>query len=162
MTNRQQDEDQERLIVSGCEIPSPLLDFTIPFELTNGNSRSGKKKRRSCTKRDAEIMIKKHFHRDVPKIRLKPVTIKLFRILGIGHVLWDGGNVLCGNAKQLIDALVSTGVLVDDSLRYVSEPILYEQIHDNRELGPATRIAIWRTKDLPQGYKDVTKWHSQT
>lgn len=125
----------------------PILDFTIDFELTNGNGAGKRKNRRQNTKQEACIEIKRVLGRVPPKIRGYRVVLRIDRILGPRQVLWDSGNILAGNAKQLIDALVSVGIISDDSNKYLAEPVLSGQIHDNRELGPGTRIRIWREKD---------------
>tara|TARA_S200002703_G_C3750082_1_gene230773 strand:+ start:605 stop:1021 length:417 start_codon:yes stop_codon:yes gene_type:complete len=125
----------------------PILDVTINFELTNGNGAGKRKNRRQQTKQEACIELKKAFGREPPKIRGYRVVLRIDRILGPRQVLWDSGNILAGNAKQLIDALVSVGIITDDNNKYVTEPVLSGQIHDNRRIGPATRIRIWREKD---------------
>ena len=49
-----------------------------------------------------------------------PVTIIVTRVLGKGERKWDADSVLRGSCKQLIDAIVATGLLVDDGPKYVA------------------------------------------
>lgn len=124
----------------------PVLDFTINFELNNGSGASKKRNRRSLTRDEAIHEIKRVLGRRPPKIRGYRVVLRVDRVLGPRQVLWDPPNVLTGNAKQLVDALVASGILTDDSDKYIAD-CLSGQIHDNRSLGPATRIRIWRESD---------------
>ena len=74
------------------------------------------------------------------------VTVK--RILGKGQRLYDPDSILRGNCKQLIDAVVDAGLLVDDSTRHIGR-VLGLQDANQRERGPSIEISFWEHQDEP-------------
>lgn len=120
-----------------------LLSVTLPIELTNRNDGQGKAWYAShTTRQDFEAQI------IVMGLRRTPFACKTWcvwtRILGPGQKLWDCSSIFRGNAKQLEDALVACGWWHDDCPKYITE-VIGRQETNQREIGPAVRIDIYRS-----------------
>lgn len=72
------------------------------------------------------------------------ITVK--RILGKGQRLFDPDSILRGNCKQLIDAVVDSGILTDDSSKHIGR-VLGMQDASQRDRGPAIEITFWESPD---------------
>ena len=74
------------------------------------------------------------------------VDITVKRILGKAQRLFDPDSILRGNCKQLLDAIVDSGILVDDSSRHIGR-VLGVQDATQRDRGPAIEITFWKSPD---------------
>ena len=74
------------------------------------------------------------------------VDITVKRILGKAQRLFDPDSILRGNCKQLVDAIVDSGVLIDDSSKHVGR-VLGMQDSSQRDRGPAIEITFWESPD---------------
>ena len=74
------------------------------------------------------------------------VSLTITRVLGKGERLWDNDSILRGSAKQLLDAIVGTGLLADDNPKYVSL-VVGLQDDTQRELGPRIDVGFYETVD---------------
>ena len=74
------------------------------------------------------------------------VDITVKRILGKGQRLFDPDSILRGNCKQLIDSIVDSGVLTDDSSKHIGR-VLGMQDATQRDRGPAIEITFWESPD---------------
>jgi len=111
----------------------------LPWKLSNGNEGQDKDWRRAdVTRKKAEQLARAFRRRPMEELSLVTVT----RILGRGERQWDCDSILRGNAKQLIDALVSAGWFYDDSPQWISGCLGFQD-STRREIGPATEIGIW-------------------
>lgn len=72
------------------------------------------------------------------------VDITVKRILGKAQRLFDPDSILRGNCKQLVDAIVDSGVLIDDSSKHVGR-VLGMQDASQRDRGPAIEITFWES-----------------
>lgn len=117
------------------------VEIYIPFELRNFNDGRGYHWRRRIRDRRLAASILRTMGRIPAEPIQGPVRITITRVLGKHQQLWDQDSVLRGNAKELIDALVAVGWLVDDGPRVVTEAI-GQQDATRRDEGPATHILI--------------------
>lgn len=69
------------------------------------------------------------------------VGLVVTRHLGKGDRLWDMDSVLRSSAKELIDSLVESGYIKDDSPKYVAW-VVGLQDDSNRQAGPFTTVEI--------------------
>lgn len=122
-----------------------LIDVLLPFELTNGNSGQSKHwaqaHRQRKRFREALGLI---LRRRVPFN--SPVILEITRKLGPGQRMWDEDSIGRGNAKQLIDTLVSRGWFHDDSAKWICR-CDYRQDATDREHGPAIRVRVLTPED---------------
>ena len=112
----------------------------VPIELTCGNKGQGNSWHASHTQRQVIE----------DTLRLLDMTSKPFpyrvdmivtRILGKRQSLWDSPNILRGNSKQLIDALVACGWLTDDGPKYLRH-CDGRQDDTRRGEGPAVEVTF--------------------
>ena len=122
----------------------PLLDVTLPIELTNGNDGRGSKWFRTASvRKKIEATVRLLHSQRVPFAEC--VTLSLTRILGRGQRLWDSDSILRGNSKELIDALVVCGWFHDDSPKWIAETHACQDA-TQRENGPAVRVQVFRKR----------------
>jgi len=119
-----------------------LYAATLPILLFNGNAGRGSKWFSSAKMRKS--IEKQLVYSGFNRRNLNPfpcgVTLTLTRVVGKGGRLWDSDSIGRGNAKELIDALVSLGWFVDDGPRYIVET-RYRQVID-RERGPCVDVVV--------------------
>ena len=106
----------------------PETTIVVNLELKNGNT--GRSKHWSSASRD-----KKAFLRAIGEAVETwdvPVDITVTRVLAKGQRLWDADSVLRGNAKELIDTLVTRKYIVDDGPKYVKTCTGKQLVVDDR------------------------------
>lgn len=118
----------------------PLLDVTLPVELTNGNTGRGHKWFNSAKIRQAMERDLIEYRRREPFSQQTSVVVT--RILGKGQRLWDSSSVLRGNWKEIEDALVSLGWWWDDGPQWIHST-LGQQDEFQRQNGPAVRVEVY-------------------
>ena len=74
------------------------------------------------------------------------VVLVVTRVLGPKERLWDADSVLRGNSKQMLDAIVATGLLKDDNPKYVAL-VIGNQDKDRREIGPLIEVGFYEAVD---------------
>jgi len=72
------------------------------------------------------------------------VSIVITRVLAPKQKLMDVCSLGRGNSKQIIDAIVATGLLKDDSPRYLALTI-FQQDDTRRELDGMVEVAFYQT-----------------
>ena len=70
------------------------------------------------------------------------LVLVVTRVLGKNQRLWDSDSVLRGSSKQLIDAIVATGLVADDSPKHIALCI-GQQDNSRREDGPLIEIDFY-------------------
>ena len=76
------------------------------------------------------------------------VDILVTRVLGANQRLWDADSVLRGDCKQLIDSIVSLGILKDDGPKYVGH-VLGTQEQFRRKRGPCVWVDFFKSDTPP-------------
>ena len=71
------------------------------------------------------------------------VVLIITRVLGKNQRLWDSDSVLRGSAKQMIDAIVGTGLLKDDSPKHVAL-VIGQQDDSRRDEGPMIEVDFYQ------------------
>lgn len=137
---------------------SRIFTLTIDFELKNRNDGQGRswhssakdrklaeKAVRDCTvvtEVEPGVMVGIPFSDACSSMTLDgPVALIVTRVLGKGQRLWDADSVLRGSAKQVIDAIVATGLLVDDGPKYVAL-VVGQQDDTRRDEGPIVEVTF--------------------
>lgn len=121
-----------------------ILRIQLPIELTNGNDGRGSKWFNSARLRKSlEIDLRNLGHIRTPFDH--PVSIHLIRVLGRRQSFWDADSGFRGNAKELIDALVSCGWFVDDGPKYIHSAT-FSQDASQRENGPAVIVCVSKSE----------------
>lgn len=110
----------------------------LPVKLTNSNSGQGHKWYSSHKERNKLRKLLSHVRRSEPYPRCDVV---LTRVLGPRERLWDSSNILRGNAKQLIDALVELGWWKDDGPKFIRH-CDGRQDASRRHYGPSVEVEI--------------------
>ena len=139
-----------------------LFDISVKTKLKNNNQGQGRswhhtaKDRKDFDKLVPEAMVLTYddetgelsaapFSESLAGVQLSDlVALTVTRILGKGERLWDADSVLRGSAKQLLDAIVGTGLLADDNPKYVSL-VIGMQDDTQRELGPRIDVGFYET-----------------
>jgi hypothetical protein len=116
-----------------------LLRQVLPVKLTNDNDGRSGMYFRTHSRRKKYAKQLAGFAR---KPFAQPTRIVIRRLLGPKERLWDADSIGRGNAKEIIDALVSLGWWVDDGPKYIVT-CDYRQEPNMRELGPATMIEVY-------------------
>ena len=111
----------------------------LPIKPTNGNDGRGNTWFSSSRLRKDIATALAYLRRQPFR---EPVSVTLVRILGKGERYWDPSSVLRGNSKELLDALVELGWFVDDSIKWINQPVIGLQDVSRREIGPAWEIRI--------------------
>lgn len=130
--------------------PNSMDTFSLPFELTNGNTGRGHQWFRSAK-------LRKQFEAGIRAMGLArkpydvPCNVTVTRVLGKGQRLWDSSSIGRGNYKELEDALVACGWFVDDSPKHITRT-LFRQDESRREEGPFTEIQV-----TPSGQASLIK-----
>lgn len=119
----------------------------LPVKMTNSNDGQGRGWYSSSNerKRIRDRLIE--FRKKTPYGRCDVV---LTRILGKKERLWDSGNILRGNAKQLIDTLVELGWWEDDGPRYIRH-LDGRQDPNRRSEGSCVEIKVCVLRRLSDG-----------
>ena len=137
-----------------------MFTLNIPFSMSNRNNGQGRSWHASAKDRklaekamkqatvitpieeDGDVMVGVPFEDACSGMVLSsPVTIIVTRVLGKGERKWDADSVLRGSCKQLIDAIVATGLLVDDGPKYVAL-VVGQQDDTRRSEGPFTEVTF--------------------
>lgn len=119
---------------------TPLIEVTLPIELTNNNQgRGGAWYKTAKVRKQIE-----------ERLRLEGMTrqpfefavdLHLTRVIGKGQRLWDADSLLRGNSKELIDALVAVGWFVDDGPKYI-KTVTADQDANQRDNGPSVIVRV--------------------
>jgi hypothetical protein len=137
-----------------------LFTLTIKKELKNGNT--GRTKHFSAAHREKQQwlaaipqgrvetaqgieMTLRHFYHEVlleDAVR-QPVGLVIERVLGPRQRLWDHDSTLRG-AKELVDSLVTYGILEDDNAKHVSWCLGVQDSND-KENGPYVRVHFFES-----------------
>lgn len=72
------------------------------------------------------------------------VAIVVTRVLAPKQRLMDVCSLGRGSSKQIIDSIVATGLIKDDSPKYLSL-VIFQQDSERRELGGLTEVAFYET-----------------
>ena len=116
------------------------LTIWLPMALTNGNDGRGNKWFSSAkVRKEIEVLLRGMGYQREPFE--SPVDIHITRVLGPRQKLWDADSLLRGNSKELIDAIVAVGFLVDDGPKYV-KTVTADQDENDRENGPAIELTF--------------------
>ena len=116
------------------------MKILLPIELTVGNDGQG-------FSWHATAATRKRLGTQIRILcgRRKPidyqVDLVITRVLGPRQKLCDSANLLRGNAKQLLDALVACGWFVDDGPKWIRH-CDGRQDASRRKVGPAVEIEI--------------------
>jgi len=132
-----------------------LFTLTLQKELKNGNT--GRTKHFSAAHREKQQwlaaipqgqvltaqgvnMTVSQFYHEVllEDVLAQPVGLVIERVLGPRQRLWDHDSTLRG-AKELVDSLVTYGILQDDNAKHVSW-CFGVQDSDDKENGPYVRV----------------------
>lgn len=70
------------------------------------------------------------------------VALRIVRVLGKNQRLFDFDSLGRGCSKQIIDAIVGTGLLADDNPKHVGL-VIFDQDASRREDGPLVEIEFW-------------------
>ena len=70
------------------------------------------------------------------------VGIVFNRVLGKRQRMYDSDSILRGNAKELLDAVVDTGLLFDDNVKHVGWS-LGMQDDTRKDQGPFTELLFY-------------------
>ena len=140
---------------------SSLFTMVIREKLTNNNAGQGRgwhtsaKDRKTFDSKVAQSMIVTFddegtmayapFAESLAGTQLTDlVSLTVTRVLGPNERLWDADSILRGNSKQLLDAIVGTGLLKDDNPKYVSLVIGFQD-KTRREIGPCIEVGFFET-----------------
>lgn len=112
----------------------------LPIKPTNGNDGRGHKWYRTAAVRD-KIASRLRWLGLTREPFDVPVSLTLTRVLGKGERKWDADSIGRGNAKELIDSLVSLGWFHDDGPRWIRS-VDYRQDDTRRDVGPCWEIEV--------------------
>lgn len=121
-----------------------LLDVTLPIELHNRNTgRGGAHWQTTKERKDIEESLRLLGHVRTPFEF--PVGLTIVRLLAGRQRFLDTDSLGRGNAKELVDSLVSCGWFVDDKPEHI-RAVNYMQDERGRKLRKhgETRIVVWR------------------
>jgi len=138
-----------------------LFTLVINKELKNGNT--GRTKHFSAAHRDkqqwiaaiphsrvvatpeVEMTLRQFYHEVLlENVLAQRVGLVVERVLGKRQRLWDHDSTLRG-AKELVDSLVTYGILEDDSAKHVAW-CLGVQDPDDKENGPYVRVHFFESQ----------------
>jgi len=123
-----------------------LKKIRLPVRLTNNNAGRTQHFGRSANQRKRyERIIRAEFGQQKPFD--VAVQIVVIRVLGKNERLWDYSSILRGNWKEIEDALVACGFLVDDGPNYVKLVIGVQETLE-RERGPCVDVLFLRSGTL--------------
>lgn len=77
----------------------------------------------------------------------QPVVLIVTRVLGKGQRLWDSDSILRGSAKQVIDAIVASGLLPDDGPKHVALAVGLQD-DTRRGEGPSIEVSFVAVENL--------------
>lgn len=118
-----------------------LFSETLPIELTNGNDGRGNKWCSSSrVRKKIEEILRLMGHEREPIDG--PCCVHITRILGPNQRLWDADSILRGNAKELLDALVSLGWFVDDGPKWIKQVVGFQD-DARRNEGPSVVVTVF-------------------
>ena len=117
------------------------LTIYLPMALTNGYDGRGNKWFSSAKVRVIVEVLLRGMGFVSRQPFTVPVNIHITRVLGPRQKLWDADSLLRGNSKELIDAIVAVGFLVDDGPKYVRQ-VTADQDASDRENGPAIELTF--------------------
>lgn len=142
-------------------VDDKLFTLVIPKELKNGNT--GRTKHFSAAHREKqqwlaaipqssvvtaqgiEMTLGQFYHEVLLEDALaQRVGLVIERVLGKRQRLWDHDSTLRG-AKELVDSLVTYGVLGDDNAKHVAW-CLGVQDSDDKENGPYVRVHFFESQ----------------
>lgn len=115
----------------------------LSMKLTNRNNGQGRHWSVSAkASKEADAAVREAMN--VPRVQPYdcPVSLVITRILGPRERLWDEDSILRGNAKQILDAMVSRGWFHDDGPRWISS-VVGRQDATQRGIGPCVSIDIF-------------------
>lgn len=131
-----------------------MFTMVIDAKLSNSNSGQGRSWHMSAKDRKefaklvpkSMVVVDDHdpvaFEDSLKGITLSdPVALIVTRVLGPRERLWDSDSVLRGNAKQVIDAVVATGLIADDGPKHVALTVGVQD-DSRREQGPSIEISF--------------------
>lgn len=138
-----------------------LFTLTLQKELKNGNtgrtkhfSAAHREKQqwlaaipqgRVITPQGIEMSLGQFYHEVLLEdVLAQPVGLVIERVLGKRQRLWDHDSTLRG-AKELVDSLVTYGILQDDNAKHVAW-CLGVQDADDKENGPYVRIHFFESQ----------------
>ncbi len=140
-----------------------LFTMVVKEKLTNNNAGQGRGWHKSAKDRktmdtkvgqsmivtydDDGVMAYAPFSESLAGTQLSDlVVLTVTRVLGPKERLWDADSVLRGNSKQLLDAIVGTGLLKDDNPKYVAL-VIGDQDKERREIGPLIEVGFYEAID---------------
>lgn len=117
-----------------------LIEQHIPLRLTNSNTGRGHAwyAKANDRKEIEKLLISQGLQRQHPFATA--IELHLTRYLSKGERLWDMDSGLRGNAKELIDSLVSIGWFYDDSPKWIREVRFFQD--DSRRAIGGTLIKV--------------------
>ncbi len=95
-----------------------MYSITLPIKLVNDNTGRSQHWSKAAKRKKLYVSILRVLGGKREPFD-HPVTIRLTRILGARERLWDADSIGRGSAKELIDAFVACGWLVDDGPKWV-------------------------------------------
>ena len=100
-----------------------LETVIIELPLTNNNSGQGRAWYQSHKERLAfeQAFAMREGGKSLPY--LQPVSLHVVRCYTGRGRAWDADNLLRGNSKQLIDAMVSAGWFLDDNTKHIEQVV---------------------------------------
>jgi len=117
-----------------------VISITLPIKLVNDNIGRSQHWSKAAKRKKLYVSIlrilggkRKPFEH--------PVSIRLTRILGPHERLWDADSIGRGSAKELIDAFVACGWLVDDGPNQVTSIEFRQEI--DRKTKSAVRVEFF-------------------
>ena len=114
--------------------------YILPIELTNGNEGRTKHFSASAKRRKQYATTLGWMFKNFPTYQV-PVTVAVVRILGPKEKPWDSSSGLRGNWKEIEDALVASGVFLNDSPQYIEETRFFQD-DEQRQNGPCIELLI--------------------
>ena len=126
-----------------------IFSIEVKIDMSNRNAGTGGawyksanvKKAMDIAVLEAMQLIPDKYKDELP-LPLK-VNLVVTRIVGKGQRFFDPDSVLRGDAKQLIDAIVTCGILRDDSYRNI-DYVLGRQDSTRRKEGPMVTVDFYR------------------
>jgi hypothetical protein len=116
----------------------------LPIELTNGNDGRGGRWFSSAKMRKAiESILIAEGHRRTPFE--SPVSLLVTRVMAKRQKAWDADSWQRGNLKELIDALVVVGWLIDDSPKYITEVRFRQRAGNPRPVKSTTIVEVFES-----------------
>ena len=123
----------------------PILDVTLPIELSNENRGRGYhwKQRDKARKHFEQLLVAWDLRREPFGF---PVGLRVTRILGPRQQLWDPDSVLRGTYKELQDSMVACGWFHDDSAEWIRH-VFPRQDKGRRDYGPGVQVEVFEWQD---------------